>query len=148
MKLFKSFLSYAKDPQRLQSLVKALQEITKTILLFFGVIYSWVFLGNPGSRIGGGVGLALGFVGGAAFAASAPFILAASVVGLVAGKLIGSGGYDWYRDHRYMKMQQEMIQQYQEFIVRMFGQPGAVPQPPIFVPANSDGDLLINMKQN
>ena len=152
LKLFESFLSYLEDPLRLQSLVKALQEITKTILLFFGVIYSWVFLGNPGSRVGVGVGLALGFVGGAAFAVSAPLILAASVVGLVAGNLIGSGGYDWYKEHHYMKMQQEMIEKYQEFIVRMFGQPGAVPQQPktklIFLPANAGGDLLINMEQN
>ena len=150
LKMFESFLSCAKDPQKLQSLVKALQEIMNMILLFFGVIYSWVFLGNPGSRVGGGVGLVLGLVGGAAFAASAPFILAASVVGLVAGNLIGSGSYDWYKERHYMTLQLEMTQQYQEFMVRMFGQPGAVTQQPelIALPANADGDLLINMEQN
>ena len=148
--LFQTLLSCIEDPQRLESLVKALQEIMDMIMQFFGVIYIWVFLGNPGSRVGGGVGLVLGFVGGAAFVFPPPGIFAASVVGLVAGKLIGSGGYDWYKEHHYMKMQQEMIQQYQEFIVRMFGQPGAVPQQPklIFLPANAGGDLLINMEQN
>ena len=144
--VFQSILSYIKDPKRLQSLVAALREIMNMILLFFGIIYSWIFLANPGGRVGGGVGLALGFVGGFAFALSAGGILAAAAVGLVAGNLIGSGAYDWYKDPQYIKMQQEMIQRYQEFMVRLFGQPGRQRPEFIFVPANADGDLLINME--
>ena len=151
MMVFRMFLAYIEDPQRRQSLVTALREIMNMIFQFFGVMYSWVFLGNPGSQVGGGLGLALGFVGGAAFAFFPPGIFAAAVVGLVAGNLIGRGGYNWYSDHHYIKMQQEMVvQQYQEFLFRMFGQPGTVTQQPrlFCLPANADGDMLIKMEQD
>lgn len=123
--VFQSILNYIEeDPQRLQSLVEALREIMNMILQFFGIIYSWIFLANPGGRVGGGVGLALGFIGGFAFAFPPAGIVGAAGAGLVAGNLIGGGAYDWNEDPQYMEMQQEMMQQYQEFMVRLFGHQG------------------------
>ena len=140
MKVLQSILSDVEDPKRLQSLVEALREIMNMILLFFGIIYSWIFLANPGGRVGGGVGLALGFIGGLAFALTPGGILAAAAVGLVSGNLIGSGAYDWHKDPQYMKM----LQQYQEFMVRLFGQQGTQQRGLFFVSANVDGDISIN----
>ena len=147
LKMLKSFLSYTKNPYLLQKTLNAMREVINMIFLVFGVNYSWVFLSNPGNRVPGGVlGLVLGFFGGVWSAVSPVFILAAAVVGLISGFLIGSGGYDWYRKSRYMQMQQAIIQQYQEHIsVELFGKPGTVTQvPELFrVYANAFGDLGI-----
>ena len=137
-------LSYIEDPQRLQSLVAALREIMSMILRFFGVIYDWLFVENPGGRVGSGLGLALGFIGSVAFGFSPAGIFVAAVVGLLSGKLIGSGGYDM-RNNR-QNTQQEMIQQCQEFMVRLFGQQGTQQRGLFFVSANADGDILINIE--
>jgi hypothetical protein len=144
MTMFQRLLSYLNDPQLLQSMLTALREVMNMVLLFFGVIYSWVFLANPGGRVGGGVGLLLAFVGGVAYAFPPAGITA--VVGLVAGNLIGSGSYDWYRKDRYMKMQQQMIQEHQKFIFELLGQPVGHQPELIYLPANTDGDLLINVQ--
>jgi hypothetical protein len=142
--MFQRLLSYLNDPKLLQSMLTALREVMNMVLLFFGVIYSWVFLANPGGRVGGGVGLLLAFVGGVAYAFPPAGITA--VVGLVAGNLIGSGSYDWYRKDRYMKMQQQMIQEHQKFIFELLGQPVGHQPELIYLPANTDGDLLINVQ--
>ena len=146
MTMFQRFLSCLKDTEFLQSIVTALREVMNMILLFFGVIYSWIFLANPGGRVGGGVGLLLAFVGAVAYAFPLAGIAATAVVGLIAGNLIGSGGYDWYREHRYIQMQQLMIQEYQKFMFELFGQPVGHQPKLICLPANTDGDLLINVQ--
>ena len=145
MSMFQSFLSNLEDSKLLQKLITALRDIMKMTLFFFGVLYSWVSLANPGARVGSGIGLLLGFVGSLAYMFSPARTLASSVVGLVAGNLIGGGGYDWYKDHHYMKMQQQLMQEYQEFLNELFGYTGGSHVPLIPTHCNEAGDLLVEL---
>jgi hypothetical protein len=140
IEMFNLFLKHLDDPSLLPQLITALREIMNMVLLFFGVIYDWIFLGNPGTRVGAGVGILLGFVGGLAFTFPPATIAASAVVGLVGGGLIGSGGYDWYKDLHHMKMQQR----HQEFMFRLFGR--VAPSIDLFsTHGNSNGDLTIEL---
>jgi hypothetical protein len=147
MTMFLRFLSYSNDPKLLQNMLTALREVMNMVLLFFGVIYSWVSeLANPGGKVGAGVGLLLAFAGGVACAFPPVGIAGTAAVGLFGGLLIGSGGYDWYKEHRYMEMQREMAREHQRFMFQMFGQAAANQPGLFFLPANIDGDLLINLE--
>jgi hypothetical protein len=149
MAVVERFLTNLEDVKLLQNILTALREVMNMVLLFFGVIYSWVFLANPGGRVGGGVGLMLAFVGGTVYASSPAFLFVTSLVGLVAGGLIGSGGHDWYTNHRYMQMQQQMVQEYQKFMFRLFGKPVVPPRDDLIrAYANVDGELSLNVEQN
>ncbi len=142
--LFNNCLSYLKDPDKLRNLLTVLREIVDMILLFFGVIYGWISLANPGGKVGAGFGLLLASVGGAMWAFPPAGIVFSSLVGLVAGGLIGSGGYEWYKDHHYMKMQQR----HQEFMSDLLGQ--RVPPQSNLFPAlgSAAGDLDLKLKRN
>ena len=143
LKLLSSFLSNTKSPHLLQRMLDAMRDVMSMIFLTFGVNYSWIFLSNPGSRVGGVLGSLLGFIGGAQSTDSPLSILPTVVVGLISGYLIGSGSYDWYRKRHY-------IQQNQKYNVELFGHPTTVTQMPVlfFVHANAFGDLLISVRQN
>ena len=143
LKLLSSFLRNTKSPHLLQRMLDAMRDVMSMIFLTFGVNYSWIFLSNLGSRVGGVLGPALGFIGGAWSTDSPLCILPTVVVGLISGYLIGSGGYDWYRKRHY-------IQQNQKYNVELFGDPGTVTQMPVlfFVHANAFGDLLISVRQD
>lgn len=112
------------------------------ILNFFGVIYAWVRLGNPGTLMGGSGGLVAGaLAGGAAFGPLGA--LFGGLAGLIAGNLLGSGAYLWYQEHEVRNRQNRRARQYQEFMRQNFGQ--AVPRLPLFhVPANPGGDLVLD----
>ena len=141
--MFQSFLGHVKDPEKLLKLTTALQDIMNMVLLCFGVIYSWVSLANPGARIGAGVGILLGFVGALAYTFPPAGILASTMVGLVAGNLIGGGGYDWYKDNQYTKIQQQMMQEYQKCMCDLFGHTGGSNVPLIPAHGNAAGDLAM-----
>ena len=78
--------------QLVDTLLNALRDVIEMILFAFGVIYSWVSisLNSPGSRIGAGVGGAIGVIFGL-FWGNAVFGLG---TGSTLGGLIGSGIYD------------------------------------------------------
>ena len=78
--------------QLVDTLLYALRDVIEMILFAFGVIYSWVSISlkSPGSRIGAGVGGAIGVIFGL-FWGNAVFGLGA---GSTLGGLIGSGIYD------------------------------------------------------
>ena len=139
LSVFQGILSYLEDPKKLRSLVEALRDIMNMILRFFGVIYDWLFVENPGGRFGSGVGLAIGFIRSAAIGWSPAGIFAAAVVGLLSGKLIGSGGYDIYTN-------QQMIQKRRECMNRLVEQQGTQQRVLFFVLANADGDISINIE--
>ena len=112
------------------------------ILNFFGVIYVWVRLDNPGAQIGGGGGLMFGaVVGGMAFGPVGAFL--GAVGGLIAGNLLGSGTYLWHQERQLRDLQNRRARQYQEFMRQYLGQ--AVPRQPLFhAPANANGDLVVD----
>jgi hypothetical protein len=106
--------------------VRALREIVDIILLFFGIIYAWVKLGNPGAQVGGGAGLFGGLATAFFFALSPVAVIAASVAGLIAGNLFVGGVYEWYRQQHEIDRQNQRVREYQEFMRQHFGQ--AVPR--------------------
>ena len=113
------------------------------ILNFFGIIYAWVKLGNPGAQVGGGTGLAVGVLGGLAFGLGLAAI-AVGVVGLVAGNLIGGGAYGWHQQQHEIDRQNQRVREYKEFGRQQFGQ--AVPRAPLFhVPGNAMGDVVLDV---
>jgi hypothetical protein len=118
LKMFLRFLDvYSKDPELLPNVLVALQVVMNMVLLFFGVIYTWVFLASPDGRLEGGIiGLSLALAGGVVHDLCPVKLLATSLVGLISGNLIGGGGYDSYREQRYMQMQQKIIQEHQELM--------------------------------
>ena len=113
------------------------------ILNFFGVIYAWVRLGNPGALMGGGGGLVAGAVaGGAVFGPVGAFF--GALGGLLAGNLLGSGAYSWYQEREVRNRQDRRARQYQEFMRQNVGQ--VVPRLPLYhVPANPEGDVVLDV---
>ena len=107
LKMFLKFLNaYSENTELLLRVRTALQETMNRVLLLYGVVYKWVYPKNRWGHLWGGIVLMLAFV----FAGSMIFIL---VVVLVSGNLIGGGGYYWYREHCYLQMQRQIIQEYQ-----------------------------------
>ena len=80
------------------------------ILNFFGVIYAWVRLGNPGALMGGGGGLVVGAVAGGAFFGPVGAFFGA-LGGLLAGNLLGSGAYSWYQEQEVRNRQDRRARQ-------------------------------------
>ena len=141
LELFRIFLSKVDDPQFLQSMLTALKEVLDILLGFFGVIYRWVVLAKPGTRIGAGLGLVAGFAFGYSFTLAR--LATSLLVGTIGGGLIGSGGYDWYKEEQNIKMQQETLHNYYKLISQWFGSQDQMLPKLISVPANASGDISI-----
>ena len=145
MMMFEKFLTKLEDPKLMQNLLATLREVMNMILVYFGIMYKWVFLVNPGARIGAGLGLLFGFLSSLAYGLPLAMILASSVVGCFSGYLIGSGGYDWYREHYYMRLQQKFIANYQQPIFEPLQQ--RITHMPLYkIVASASGDLLLDVK--
>lgn len=125
------------------------------ILLFFGIIYPWVSLENRvsvmvgilGSMLGFIFGLKLGTLSDETYKFRPHMTLAIATVGLVSGYPVGKCAYDFYRKRL---AQNELIQQHQEFMIKLFRPPGADTQQQEFISlsANEDGDFLMYMEWN
>ena len=142
MTMLNNVLSSTKNQSLLQKMIVLMRNVQNTILFYFSIFYAWVELTSPGTRLGGGVGLALGFFGCALGGFASGVIAAGSVVGLIAGSLIGSGGYDMRSDPAEVKARQEAMQRYLQFLSQTFG---AAPQKAqcFHMSANADGDLTV-----
>lgn len=119
--------------------MQAFRDIIAIILNFFGIIYSWVFLGNPASKVGGGIGLAAGCLLGTV--AASPWFPLVCVAGLVAGNLIGSGLYEWYQQSNVVNRQNQRQREYEKFARQNFEH-----DPPSFqfhVPADVNGNIVL-----
>ena len=122
--------------------VTAFHEVIDSICNFFGIIYAWVTLGNPGAQFGGGVGLVIGAILGGFVA---PLIIpVGAALGFIGGKLIGGGAYAWYREQQVIERQNQRVREYQEFIREQSGV--GVPRLPLFhAPGNAEGDLVLDV---
>ena len=90
--ILREILEHCHDPKFVQNLVYLLQEVVRTILFAFGVLYTWVSvaLSDPGAQIGAGLG---GIIGGVAgfFGAGPAGAAGGGVGGAAFGGLIGNG---------------------------------------------------------
>ena len=82
------------DPDLMLRWVTVLRDITIMVLTSFGVIYNWVSLANPGVELGGGIGLVLGYAISNAYGSSWGKIITTTLVGLVGGRMVGSGVFN------------------------------------------------------
>ena len=98
---------------------------------------------NVGARVGAGAGVLIGFVGALACTFPPAVILASTVVGLVAGNLIGSGGYDIINESEFMKMLRHGALGYLEFACGMPGRVEPFQHKLIYAYGHANGDLEI-----
>jgi hypothetical protein len=104
LQMLRRFLAFAlENPAKLLVGVTLLREIMFAVLIFYGITYQWVSWANPGARSGSGVGILLAFLASVLvyiFGGEIGFLgkIQLYLVFTVAGYLIGSGAYDWYRD--------------------------------------------------
>ena len=134
--------SLSKSPIILNRLVTAFQEVIASICNFFGIIYAWVTLGNPGAQFSGGMGLVIGAILGG-FAAPL-MIPVGAALGFIGGTLIGGGAYAWYRERQVIERQNQRMREYQEFIREQIGV--GVPRRPLFhAPGNAEGEIVLDV---
>ena len=141
LSLLKEFLA---DPKALVKRAAAIRDVIMMVLTFFGVDYSWVVpQPNPGARVGAGTGLVFGFVGALACTFPPAGILASSLVGLVAGNLIGSGGYDIINESGLMRMLRHVALGYLEYANGMLWRVKPSQHNLIYTFSNANGELTI-----
>ena len=125
----------------LKSLLPLLKEIVDMILFAFGVLYTWVSLANPGTKIGAGVG---GCIGAAAFALGPASGAVGVAVGGTLGGLIGCGIYMLIKESR---VQQNIARARREWLAAAAegGYSDAARAPPVmyFVSGDDNGGLTL-----
>ena len=127
--------------EKIRSLLPLLREVIEIISQAFGVIFTWVSLANPGTKIGAGLGGCIGAVG----LALGPATGAAGVaVGMCLGSLIGSGAYLLHREN---KDQQNTDRARREWLEagNANANQGAVREPPVMYSVSGDvwGQLIM-----
>ena len=144
MAILESLLSIINERERaavvlMQESVRAavmlMKEIQTMILCFFGICYTWVELTNPGTRLGGGIGLALGMLGPLLYGFDYRVVWFCGVVGLCAGSLIGSGVYDWNSNIDDIERRQKNMKDYLQFLAHQYRI--------IRVSANASGNITL-----
>ena len=116
MAVLQEFLKQVtKEPEMIQKLIKALEDVMNSVNQVFGIMYKWVSLANPGAQFGSGLGLVVGFASAIRFALPWPMQIAGTAIGLVAGYLMGSRSYDWWKERCYMNEREELLRGYQKF---------------------------------
>ena len=130
MAILKSLLSCSTETGIVRAAAVLMQAIQMMILCCFGISYTWVELTNPGTRLGGGLGLALGFFGPLFCGFDYRVVCGCGFVGLCAGSLIGSGVYGWSSNddgmERRLKNVKDFLQSlgYQYCIIRVSANAG------------------------
>lgn len=98
------------DSARVQNLLSLLRGIVDTVLIFFGVIYTWIVPSKIGAKIGAGVGMCIGLIG---FAMGPTGGALGVGLGATIGGLLGNGIYDLYRvtrdEEREDRARQELL---------------------------------------
>ena len=140
-------LNFIKEnPNLLPKIIALMRDVLNTISFYFGIFSYWVEVTSPGFRLGAGVGLVVGFVSCLLGGYNSGVIAAGSVVGLIAGCFIGSGGYDLRSDPAEIKQRQGAMQEYLRFVSKRFD---TLPQgcQCFHISANPDGDLTVYVQE-
>ena len=135
MAILKSLLSCIKETGIVRAAIVLMQEIQIMILCFFGICCTWVELASPGTRLGGGIGLVLGFFGPLLYGFDYRVVGLSGVVGLCAGILIGGGVYDWNRNIDDVERRQKNMKDYLQFLGYQYSI--------IRVSANASGNITL-----